>query len=100
MTSVKDPSVFEETSIPFSKLVSTCTQLWSNPNLSDASYLGGDPELVISFDSSDVNECPFKLEITDVTDSSSMAPPNPSIFTLAQPVLTSAPGDPKIVSVA
>lgn len=80
--------------------VSSCTQLWNNPKISDASYLGGDPELVISFDQSDVNDCPFKLEITDVTDSSSLIAANPFIFTLTQPVLTSLPTSPLIKTVA
>ena len=58
---------------------------------------------MISFDQSDVNDCPFKLEITDVTDPSNMITLNPVIFTLTQPVLADDPtdlGSPKRVSVS
>ena len=100
MTSVKDPTIFEQiTGIPVKAVVSTCTQFWNNPILPNIVYTAGDPSVTSVFDQVDINNCPFKLRIVDVTDPSTPIDPNASIFTLTQPVLVNDPIDSLKVSV-
>lgn len=59
----------------------------------DVQYISGDPASVISFNSVSVNDCPFKLEMVDVTDPVNEVSLKPELFTLTQPVLTDDPDD-------
>ena len=59
----------------------------------DVQYLYGDPASVISFNSVSINDCPFKLEMVDVTDPMNEVSLKPELFMLTQPVLTDDPTD-------
>ena len=70
-----------------------CTQFWTHTALPATNYVLGEPVLTISFDQVSINDCPFKLEIYDITDPSNTTMANTELFTLKQPVLTDDPAD-------
>ncbi len=71
MTSVKDTSKSVQTNFILKTKLSTCSLNWlypPEPFSFDQSYRIGDPTQTISFDSVSIDDCPFELLVTDITD--------------------------------
>ena len=103
MTSVKDPTKSVQKSFVLKTKLSTCSLNWlypQDPFSFDRSYNIGDPTETITFDSVSINDCPFELLVTDITDPANPVQPHTDIFTLIQPVLTADLSDSRQYSVS
>ena len=78
----------------------SCVKRWRFPPYSfDSIYIKGDDELTIEFDEVDITNCPFELEVFNITDSD-MKPLNPRIAKLEPPKLVRDSTDSSLVTVA
>lgn len=105
LSSTESPSeFFEELDFEVQILMSTCDKAWrfpSDPEAFDAIYVVGSDAISLPFDGVDLTDCPFRLSLFNITDSSSPATAvNADILTLTQPVLATDPLDAYLVSVA
>ena len=90
------PDVYEEFEFVITIQASTCTKKWRFPLVPptfDSKYVVAADPLKILFNKLDVMNCPFRLDIEDVTDPDYPVPVNSTVFNLVQPQLVENPDD-------
>ena len=83
-------------------MTTSCSKRWRYPPAPfsfDSIYVIGTDELVIEFYEVDITNCPFILQVMNIT-SGDVKPLNPKIATLVEPVLITDTLDPNLIVVS